>query len=379
MDTTVTVSSPVQITPRVMQMTAMFDVPVEKRASSSWTVHLPIEEKPWSVGLIVGPSGAGKSTIARHLFGDALLDGQRWDPNGALLDDFPADMGIREITGLLTSVGLGSPPAWVRPFATLSNGEQFRASMARALADTDGLVVVDEFTSVVDRQVAKVASHTVQKAVRRASRQLVAVTCHYDVQDWLQPDWVYDVAEASFAWRSVQPHPTLTLDIRPADRSRWPVYRRYHYLSAKLHTSAVCFEAWAGDTPVAFHSYLHFPHPHTNNIKMAHRLVVLPDWQGLGVGGRLNDWLGQRLAAQRQRFRLTSAHPAMARQCSASPRWRQVGSPDRSLRTSRATKVASGVTAGKSRDHHYKRNTDPRRFSTRSFEYQPPRPSTRRA
>jgi ABC-type ATPase with predicted acetyltransferase domain len=35
---------------------------------------------------------------------------------------------------------------------------------------------VDEFTSVVDRQVAKVASHTVQKAVRRQSRQLVAVT-----------------------------------------------------------------------------------------------------------------------------------------------------------------------------------------------------------
>ena len=379
MDTTITVSTPVQATPRVLQMSSIFDVPVEQRASTTWTVHLPLEDRPWAVGLIVGPSGAGKSTIARHLFGEAILGDQQWNPAGALLDDFPGDLGIQEITGLLTSVGLGSPPAWMRPYATLSNGEQFRASMARALADTDGLVVVDEFTSVVDRQVARVASHTVQKAVRRSDRQLVAVTCHYDVIDWLQPDWVYDVAEASFAWRQVQPHPTLHLDIHRADRSRWPTYRRHHYLSARLHTSAVCYEAWADGTPVAFHSYLHFPHPRTNNIKMAHRLVVLPDWQGLGVGGRLNDWLGQHLAEHRQRFRMTSAHPAVIRQCSRSPRWRGVGPAEKSIRTSRTNRIAGGVTAGKSRAQHYKRQTDLRRFSTRSFEYQPPARTTRRA
>jgi ABC-type ATPase with predicted acetyltransferase domain len=67
--------------------------------------------------------------------------------------------------------------------------------MARALSEDTDMVVIDEFTSVVDRQVAQVASHTVQKAVRRTpGRQFVAVTCHYDVTDWLQPDWVYDVA-----------------------------------------------------------------------------------------------------------------------------------------------------------------------------------------
>ena len=117
--------------------------------------------------------------------------------------------------GSLGSVGLAFPPAWLRPYRTLSNGEAFRADIARSLAELDGLVVVDEFTSVVDRQVAQVASHTVQKAVRKAGRQFVAVTCHYDVADWLQPNWVYDVAAGKFTWRQVQPHPQVQLS-RPS-------------------------------------------------------------------------------------------------------------------------------------------------------------------
>ncbi len=53
-------------------------------------------------------------------------------------------------------------------------------------------VVFDEFTSVVDREVAKVGSYAVSKAVRRQpGKQFIAVTCHYDVVDWLEPDWVF--------------------------------------------------------------------------------------------------------------------------------------------------------------------------------------------
>ncbi|MEV1247900.1 hypothetical protein [Nonomuraea sp. NPDC049750] len=66
-------------------------------------------------------------------------------------------MSIKDIVALLGAVGLSSPPAWLRPYRTLSNGEAFRASIARALAESGDLVVIDEFTSVVDRQVAKVA------------------------------------------------------------------------------------------------------------------------------------------------------------------------------------------------------------------------------
>jgi ABC-type glutathione transport system ATPase component len=190
------VSAPVTVSARVLQVSGMFDVPVTERMTSTWEIDLPIDDRAWSLGLIVGPSGSGKSTMAREFFPGARVppSNDEWPVDSSILDGFPKGMSVKEIVRLLTAVGLGSPPSWLRPYSTLSTGEAFRASVARSLAD-DGLVVVDEFTSTVDRTVAKIASHAVQKAVRQRGRQLVAVTCHYDVIEWLQPDWVYDTAE----------------------------------------------------------------------------------------------------------------------------------------------------------------------------------------
>jgi ABC-type ATPase with predicted acetyltransferase domain len=44
---------------------------------------------------------------------------------------------------------------------------------------------------VVDREIAKVSAFAISKAVRRSSKKFIAVTCHYDVVDWLEPDWVF--------------------------------------------------------------------------------------------------------------------------------------------------------------------------------------------
>lgn len=348
-------------TARVLQIAGLFDLPLEQKLVVDINADLPLDAKPWSVGLVVGPSGAGKSSLARRLWPDALAAEQKWSDDGPLLDDFPAEMGTRDIVGMLTAVGLGSPPAWVRPYRTLSNGEAFRASIARALADTDGLVVIDEFTSVVDRQVARVASHTVQKAVRRSGRQFVGVTCHYDVIDWLQPDWVYDVAAAEFSWRLVQPHPRIELRIHKVDHTAWQLFRRHHYLSAELMRAAHCFGGWIGDQLVAFTSYRHFPHPKAKNIKIGHRTVVLPDYQGLGISGRMAEWLGQRLYEEGWRYRRVIAHPAVIAHCSRSPRWRDMTNGRRALAST------SGVAG------LHRRQIDPRYLGTRSFEYVPPR------
>ncbi|WP_051710361.1 AAA family ATPase [Streptomyces sp. NRRL S-350] len=358
------VSTPIHSSARVLQASGLFDVPIEAKTTLSWDADLPLEDKDWNVGLIVGPSGSGKSTLARHLWPDQLATTYDWSTDRSLMDDFPAKMSVRQIVALLNAVGLSSPPAWLRPHHTLSNGEAFRATIARALAETDDAdtVVIDEFTSVVDRQVAKVASHTVQKTVRRQKRQLVAVTCHYDVEDWLQPDWVYDVAAGSFSWRSVQPHPELELRIHRVDRAVWPTFSRHHYLSADLAKSAQCYGGWIDGQLVAFTSYIHLPHSKIRDMKMAHRTVVLPDFQGLGIAGKMVEFVGQSLHEKGYRFRRVIAHPAVIAYCLRSPRWRENEKPGgRSNLRSRS--VSPALRA---------RFADPRRLLTRSFEYQPP-------
>ena len=85
--------------------------------------------------------------------------------------------------------------------------------MARALCDPAPLVVIDEFTSVVDRTVAQIGSAAVAKAVRRTSgKQVVAVTCHYDVEEWLCPDWVVEMPNGNFARRSLR-RPPIELEV----------------------------------------------------------------------------------------------------------------------------------------------------------------------
>lgn len=354
--------SPVVMTPRVQQVGSMFDLPPAEKSVVSFDLTLPLHERDWHVGLIHGPSGSGKSSLARTLWPDKVVTGFDWPSDRSVLDGFPEGMGVKEVTKLLGAVGFSSPPAWVRPWHVLSQGEGFRATMARALAESDDLVVVDEFTSVVDRQVAKVASSTVEKAIRRSARQLIAVSCHHDIAAWLRPDWTLDMADRTFRWECLQSRPPITLDITEAPRSMWTRFAPHHYLAATLPTSAHCFLAWVEDTPVAFNSYRHFPHGRTNRIKMGARTVVLPDFQGLGIAGRFDDWLGQYLFDKGYRLRQITSHPAMVRWYSSSPRWKLMRRASVGMRRQTSTTNRS-LRRG---------NLDARALGTWAFEYTAP-------
>src|SRR5438067_4985674 len=179
------VETPIAESPRVAQVRGIFDLPPCDTSRLAWDVVLPLEERRWHIGLIVGPSGCGKTTIARRLFPELTqLDNNGLPTHlaaglarGAVVDAFPEDMAIKDVIALLSAVGFSSPPAWLRPFHVLSTGQQFRATLARLLAESPRLAVMDEFTSVVDRTVARIGSAALAKTVRARGQQFVAVTC----------------------------------------------------------------------------------------------------------------------------------------------------------------------------------------------------------
>lgn len=315
-------------TARVLQLGGLFDVPPAERSEQRWAVDLPLDDAPWQIGLVVGASGSGKSTLAREAFPGCAADAYDWPADKAVVDGFPAALSIKDVTAALSSVGFSSPPSWLRPFGCLSNGEQFRATLARALLDPRPLVVVDEFTSVVDRTVAQVGSAAVAKAVRRQpGKRFVAVTCHYDVEDWLCPDWVVEMPAGTFTRRSLRRRPPIDLEVRRVDRAAWDLFQHHHYLDTTINTAAACFCAlWRG-RPVAFASVLH--NCGRVSFYREHRTVCLPDFQGVGIGNALSEFVAGVYAARGKAYRSTTGNPAMIRHRAASPLWRLTRPPSR--------------------------------------------------
>lgn len=311
----------VKRSPRVMQMKGIFDVPPTEKSELKWQVDMPLDEKDWNIGLILGPSGCGKTTIAGHLWPDSLNKEFSWSENACILDDFPESMSIKEITKLLQEVGFSTPTSWLRPCRVLSTGEKFRVSMARTLVETKGLAVIDEYTSTVDRTVAKIASICVSKAVRKHSRKLIAISCHYDILDWLQPDWVYEPIVNIFKWRRLWRFPQIILSVSRVHHQAWEIFKQHHYLTGSHINGAICFVAFWEDVPVAFQSIINLPGK-TKNRRKGHRIVVLPDFQGVGIGTALRNHIGSILKANGLELISRSGVPGIVLSSLKDSNWR---------------------------------------------------------
>jgi len=318
----VVVDSPIIETFRVAQIKGMFDLPLKDKLRHEWKLQLPIEGWQWNVGLIVGPSGSGKSTIARKIFGDRIHVGFDWPKNKAVVEGFRSGVPIQEIIEVLSSVGFSSPPSWCKPFNVLSNGEKFRAELARAMIEVEGLLVVDEFTSVVDRTVAKIGSAAVSKTIRRRGGQMIALSCHYDIVEWLEPDWILDLKDDTFVRRHLR-RPEINLELRGIAREAWRMFAKHHYLNAALALGAQSYGCFWGSELVAFCALM--PLYGFKGCRRVHRIVVLPEYQGVGIGRATLGMMGDYLKAQGLKLSITSSHPAIIKGLKHDSRWRCSG------------------------------------------------------
>lgn len=184
---------------RVASVIGKFDLQ-SKRIEERFTGDIDIADD-WQIGLIVGKSGTGKTTIAKQLFPDAYVTAFDYNAE-AIVDDMPKAKSIDEITRTFNSVGFSSPPSWLKPYSVLSNGEKMRVDLASAILDEKNFFVFDEFTSVVDRNVAQIGSFAMQKAIRKTEKKFIAVTCHADVEAWLLPDWTFSTDTMMFTVHS---------------------------------------------------------------------------------------------------------------------------------------------------------------------------------
>ena len=226
------------------------------------------------------------------------------------LTRFPPGGSFDDVTAALASVGLGTVPSWLRPYHALSNGERFRANLARLICEAPAFAVLDEFSSVVDRQIAQIGAGAFAKSWRRiAGRpQTVLLSCHYDILDWIQPDWVFDTESGAFQWGWARQRPRIDLEIYPCRQADWRLFASHHYLDLPPMVASAHYMGLVRGQPVAHIAFSTRPGMAEAR---ACRLVVMPEWQGAGVGMRFLNGCCQLLPAlvrRRQPLRAPAAH-----------------------------------------------------------------------
>ena len=336
---------------RAARVKSLFNA--ESGCNFDLAVDIPIDDSDWGIGVIVGPSGSGKTSLGRKIFGeDAFYSPSGWPEDAPIVDAIAPGGDFNAVTGALAAVGLGNVPTWLRPYPVLSNGEKFRADMARIISEAPAKIVVDEFTSVVDRQIARFGALAFQKAWRRTSGQCVLLSCHYDIVDWVEPDWVFDTATGEYAGRSLWRRPKFDLEIYETDWGYWPLFEPHHYLKLGRMVAAKCYVGAVDGQPVV-HVAVGTANRGGEAEARGCRLVVMPEWQGAGVGMRFLNAVcemqitgasGARMPGRPVTTIFHTSHPGLCAAIRRDTKWWQVSANlhGTNKRHSKKTMAATG-------------------------------------
>jgi GNAT superfamily N-acetyltransferase len=206
----------------------------------------------------------------------------------------------------------------------LSNGEYHRFEIALGL--DQGNHIIDEFTSVVDRDTAKSLALSVRKYFDRNPGVLYIASCHRDIIDWLDPDWVYDtdlqVLDNRRSPFRLGARPELVLTIKGTSAEMWRYFSKYHYLDSAISKSAHYYVLLLGDKPIGFHAAIHSTNRDIHSYWRGHRTVILPEFQGMGIGTAFSDAIAEMYVSRGMRYFSKTAHPSFGEHREKSPLWR---------------------------------------------------------
>jgi len=291
------------------------------------TVKIPINFSEcktfdWNIGVIYGGSGTGKTTLLKE-FGSLTTD--EFDEHKPLISNFDW-LEPKEATFLLSAMGLASVPTWLRPYSLLSNGEQYRASLAYKVgkATENDVILIDEFTSVVDRDVAKAMSNALGKYIRRNNKKIILASCHFDIMEWLLPDWTYSPLKGRLERASsLRQRPTIKLQIFRCRYETWNIFKQHHYLTEGLNKASSCYVFLWNNKPIAFVAILPFPGVGDSKTRRISRVVVLPDFQGLGLGKEIVNYISALYWKEKHQMYIRTMNPALGISLDKDDNWSQ--------------------------------------------------------
>lgn len=340
---------------RAQRVKSLFNC--ESGANFSLDADIP-NDSDWKIGVVVGPSGTGKTSIGKEVWKDVGIyngdDG--WAFDKPIIDCILPNGKFDDVTSAFSAVGLGSVPTWLRPYHALSNGEKFRAGLARVIAEKPNKVIIDEFTSVVDRQIAMIGAGAFGKAFKRGGGQAILLSCHYDILDYIEPDWVFDTRTAMLSRGALWQRPKIELEIFKTNSSYWGMFEPHHYLKLPKMIAATYYVGFVNGEAVAHIAVS--PKLDIGGMR-ACRMVIMPEWQGAGIGLRfLNEVCRLQFTPVNKFYDRTKAvyfhtsHPALCAALRRDKNWVQVsqtmggGHKGKSIESITASRTSKKTLAG---------------------------------
>ena len=101
----------------------------------------------------------------------------------------------------------------------------------------------------------------------------------------------------------------------------WDIFGKYHYLNHTINQSAQQFLLFFDGQLAGFCGVINFPHPKVKNMRRITRLVILPQFQGFGLGRYLATWVGNYYKNQNLRLRIATTHPSLVHHLTNHPEW----------------------------------------------------------
>ncbi|MGB2984577.1 MAG: hypothetical protein WBE26_01730 [Phycisphaerae bacterium] len=278
---------------------------------------------PGRLVLLMGPSGSGKTSalaqIERQFAGGCVVQRVSFPPEAAIIDRVAPWASLSEALSILTGCGLGEAHLWVRPFGALSEGERFRARLARAIAvhsrsGAAAPLLCDEFCSTLHRRAAKAISYSLRRIVARRKLSVVVASSNEDIIPDLQPHtiaWLKGGGRCDVEERQVRPARPISLrrrlKIERGSKRDYEAFASMHYRATdELGFVDKVFVmrdgSGSGGEPVGIVVYSHPPlelslrnqatkgcfsrNPQRLNrsLRILRRLVIHPDLRGCGLG-----------------------------------------------------------------------------------------------
>lgn len=271
----------------IKRATSSVDLDINKKLTHKINIKADLESD-YNIGLIIGNSGSGKTTFVNKHF-ENIFKNDNYDENECVIKQFPENMEYDERVNLLTSIGLSSVTEWIKPIKILSNGEKARIEIALRLS-YNNIIGIDEYTSTVDRVVAKIMSYAIQKYVRKNNKKIICCSVHFDIIEWLNPDWIINMNDQKFIdrrrlWHDYKKKEKLEFKIKECSGKEWKNFSKYHYLSDKMPGGKnYCYGLYLKDKrQIGFQCFTNY-NPKIPKMYHSNRTVILPEYSGIGLG-----------------------------------------------------------------------------------------------